>query len=536
MTGARILGGVRRLLGPLPSGAGPRIAWLVHRGLGAVLLVAFLSLGSQVQLLMGPHGLEPAAALMARARAIPGVGFFDLPTWMWLVRPTPAVLWVGIAVGAGLSVLAILGVRPRTALVAGAFVYLGFANGGGTFFGFQWDYLVVESCVVSALVPEDREAPWRHLVLRLLLAKLYLESGLSKWHSPIGDWRDGSAMGFYYWTAPLPTWVAFYMHHLPAWWHAFESRATLVLEILGPLCFFGPRRMRLAAFFSLTGLQVLNLATASYGFFVLNTLVLHLELLDDADLRWVARRLRVPRALLTLVLPTVRSDPREVAPPPRWLPSFLTGPWRSPWVRWLRPWVPGALAGLWILASLPGLAREAGHPVPVFEGLARVASRLHVASTYHLFAAVTRDRIEPEVEVETPAGWRRLDLWHKPGDPKRRPDFAWPNQPRVDFQMWFYGLGFRRGMPAWVHTLLVRLCRSPATVAPLFREPLPAHPLAVRMAFARYRFTSAAEKAATGDWWRTTFIGATTPMACGPAPAPAAAHAASRSAPPPRAR
>src|SRR5256885_8382782 len=43
-----------------------------------------------------------------------------------------------------------------------------------------------------------------HLLLRVLLFKLYFESGIAKWQSGLHDWHDGSAMTFYYETAPLP--------------------------------------------------------------------------------------------------------------------------------------------------------------------------------------------------------------------------------------------------------------------------------------------------------------------------------------------
>ena len=51
--------GLRRLLGGQPSG--PAVAGLFHRLLALVLLDAWLSLGSQVRLLIGARGLLPLA-------------------------------------------------------------------------------------------------------------------------------------------------------------------------------------------------------------------------------------------------------------------------------------------------------------------------------------------------------------------------------------------------------------------------------------------------------------------------------------------
>ena len=52
------------------------------------------------------------------------------------------------------------------------------------------------------------------------------------------------------------------------------------------------------------------------------------------------------------------------------------------------------------------------------------------------------------------------------GAPARAPPFVAPHQPRVDFRLWFYGLSYRRGMPAYVATLLERLCTDPEAIQP----------------------------------------------------------------------
>ncbi|MGH9420383.1 MAG: lipase maturation factor family protein, partial [Thermoanaerobaculia bacterium] len=106
-------------------------------------------------------------------------------------------------------------------------------------------------------------------------------------------------------------------------------------------------------------------------------------------------------------------------------------------------------------------------------------------------------------------------LRHKPGDVLRPPDLVAPHQPRVDFQLWFYGLSFQRGAPPYVSALLDRLCHAPDAVQALFREPLPAAPTAVRITFWRYRFSDAETKRSTGAWWVRTPIGETRPIACG---------------------
>src|SRR5690606_8570394 len=101
---------------------------------------------------------------------------------------------------------------------------------------------------------------------------------------------------------------------------------------------------------------------------------------------------------------------------------------------------------------------------------------LRLINTYHLFGHITRERIEPEVQLEVDGTWQTYDLWHKPGAVDRAPGLVAPHQPRVDFQLWFYGLSFRRGLPQYVATLLDRLCHDPPAVQPLFTRPLPERP------------------------------------------------------------
>jgi hypothetical protein len=72
-----------------------------------------------------------------------------------------------------------------------------------------------------------------------------------------------------------------------------------------------------------------------------------------------------------------------------------------------------------------------------------------------------------------------------------------PHQPRLDFQLWFYGLDYARGTPAYVVNLLDRTCNDPEAIAPLFSDGLPAKPQQVRLRFYRYRFSAHIRD----GWW-----------------------------------
>lgn len=506
-------------------GSGADVAWTFHRALALVFLAAWLSLGAQVRLLIGARGLLPLADLVeaARATAPGGLELRAFPSWL-VLAPRDGVLVGGAVAGITLAVLSLAGVATRLCVAAQTILYLGYAVACRTFLGFQWDNLLIEAGTLATFLPPGRAAPVAHFLFRALLFKLYFESGLAKWQSPVGDWRDGSAMTFYYQTAPLPTALAWFAHHLPAAWHHFESRATLAMELVVPFAAFGPRRARVAAAVALTSFQLANAATANYGFFCYLSAALHLFLLDDADVRgW--------RGRLAHLLPAVSARVGRIAawrpPSPlfalsclRWLHLPLL-PWRRRAVT-----VLGALgATAWVTLSLTegaflfAGADPASRAARPLTALLELEQPFRVVDSYHLFAAITRERIEPELQVETePGQWRALDFKYKPGPLERPPPLVAPHQPRVDFLLWFYGLSFKRRQPAYMTALLDRLCEDPAAVASLFTTTTPLHVRAVRIAFWDYRFTTPAERRATSAWWARRDVGAGPSIPCSPSP------------------
>src|SRR5207244_1078000 len=95
----------------------------------------------------------------------------------------------------------------------------------------------------------------------------------------------------------------------------------------------------------------------------------------------------------------------------------------------------------------------------------RVWAPFRLVNTYHLFGHITTERIEPELQTFDGTTWSARDLRHKAGDPRRAPSFVAPHQPRLDFQLWFYGLARERGAPEYVITLVDRMCNDPGAVA-----------------------------------------------------------------------
>jgi hypothetical protein len=492
---------------PWRFGSGAAVGALFGRLLAAVSIVAWASLGVQVRVLIGSRGLLPVADLAEAVRER-GLPFWQVPTvFRW--AHGDGLLVAGIGAGLLLSVVALVvgGTARRACFALSTALYLSYAIACRDFLSFQWDNLLVECGLLAVFLPSERPAPLVHLLFRVLLFKLYFESGLAKWQSSLRDWQDGSAMTFYYETAPLPTWLAFYAHNLPAWWHHLESRATLVLELVVPVAIFGPRRARLAAAAAFTLFQIANAATANYGFFCYLAATLHVFLLDDADVERA-------RAWLAARAPWLRlRAPRSERPARTWPRAAELA----------ARWTARAAAGAYLVVSLAEGLLVFGDAGPALERLAPVvalAEDLRLVNTYHLFASITRERVEPELETlpegaspDDDGAWTAHHLRHKPGDPARAPDFVAPHQPRVDFRLWFHGLAFRR-QPAYVSTLVERMCEDPAAVQGLFRDPLPPHPRAVRIVYWKYNFTTRAERRATGAWWRRARLAATRPAPC----------------------
>lgn len=482
----------------LKPGSGPVVARLYHRVFALICLAAWLSLASQIVLLIGSDGLLP----WNEYRAEHDLAFHAYPS-LFFWGASNATLLAGTWIGVGLSCAAFLGIAPRVCAAANALLYLSYVSVCRWFLWFQWDSLLIECALLAVFLPTDRKSFWAHTVFRLLLFKLYFESGVAKLHSPIHDWLDGSAMTFYYDTAPLPTWMGWYAHQLPEAWHVFESWLVLIGEVFGALLILGGRRMRLVALAGFTAFQLVNLATANYGFFCHLALAMHLFLLDDTDLERAYGFLaaRLPQA--------VRRLPTRV-PMPSWRPAL------SPRFRRI---AVGGLVGMWIGVSLvEGYARFGGYKG--LDGVRRYYVRTRAINSYHLFASVTRDRLEPTFQTQAADGtWTTHHLRHKPGAPDRPPNFVAPHMPRVDFRLWFYGLR-RSGTPGWVRNLVMRMCHNRAVVQPLFRSRLPERPRAVRIQLYRYNMTTISEKRATGRWWKRSFVRTAYITTCHPPPPP----------------
>lgn len=463
--------------------SGPECARLVHTALALVSLGAWLSLWSQVLLLMGWKGLTPVQMTLLQARGSNiDLTWFDFPSHLF-VSDSDASIVGGCVVGVALSLLALGGVWPRVMFALNGLLYLGYCVAAETFLGFQWDNLLVESCFIAALLPRTRTSPVAHWMGRALLFKVFFQSGIAKWKSSTGDWFDGSAMAHYYETAPIPTPLAWYAHHLPSGWHLLESWWTLFFELVLVWGVFLGRVPRTVALTAFSAFLVIDFATANYGFFVPLTAVWCLLLLPGSRTRSIWAR-------LCASLRRSPSTPTAAAPSRR-APTL-------------------AVAAIWSVFSLYMAS------IPVF-GLEvdynryRSLRKWRFANAYHLFSSITTRRHEPEFQT-SPDGqnWTAHAMVYKAGPVDRAPPFVAPHQPRVDFRLWFFGLNWQRTTPPYVANLLRRMCWDPEVVQPLFSTPLPSDTKFVRMVYWDHHFSNPG----SNDWWTRTKLDLSRTISC----------------------
>jgi hypothetical protein len=138
---------------------------------------------------------------------------------------------------------------------------------------------------------------------------------------------------------------------------------------------------------------------------------------------------------------------------------------------------------------------------------------LQIVNTYGAFGSVTKERDEIVIEgtsdesITDNTVWREYEFKGKPGDPSRMPPQVAPYHLRLDWLMWFAAMSSPSDHP-WFPELLLKLLEGDQAVLSLLRtDPFPgAPPKWVRAQLYSYRFTTPAERRATGRWWDRSFV------------------------------
>jgi hypothetical protein len=424
----------------------------------------------------------------------------------------------------------IFAIAPAISLFALFILYLSLTIAGQVFFNFQWDVLLLETGFLAIFFAPWRLWPKRFSVegvvpaannlraagdtaattiaatrtrqeelpvsraglflLKLLLFKLMLMSGVVKLTSGDGSWWNLTALDYHYWSQPLPTMFGWWADKSPEWFKHFSVAFCLMVEIVVPFFIWAPRRLRVISSGLLLVLQLAIGITGNYCFFNLLTIALCLLLIDDcvvASLRQKATQLRIVSTTQPAgcnAASSGRSVPRRLSNCGGVIVIIVTLP--------INVWL--------IFSAFKPLARPPSIVANLYERL----EAFRIVNGYGLFRVMTKDRCEIVLEGSANGiDWLPYEFKWKPGDVKRAPGWCAPHQPRLDWQMWFAALETPQENP-WLINLIFRLLHGSQDVSALFaRNPFSDKPPQyIRAMFYRYRFTTVDELRQTGAWWK----------------------------------
>jgi hypothetical protein len=351
-------------------------------------------------------------------------------------------------------------------------------------------------------------------LLRWEWFRIYFESGVVKIASGDYSWRHLTAMDDYYQNGPLPTWIGWYVQHLPHWFHAATTFMTLAAELGLVFMLFLPRRAKILCFFILTPFQIGIILTANYTFLNYLVLALGILLLDDGFLRsilperWKTVGMAAPaERVFEGTAPVTRASPME-----RWLEPVR----RTVTAICLLPvfYVTTVLLLSSVGTLFPSLSAVRWERSALLRWPVEKLEPFRIANSYGLFAVMTHERYEIEFQGTADGqNWVAYPFRYKPQDPTKAPGIYAPYQPRFEWNLWFASLGSWR-QNDWVLNAEARVLRNEPNVMTLFaRNPFSAQaPRQVRAVISQYWFTDRATKRKEGTWWRRQQLGLYAPV------------------------
>ncbi|HEY4320362.1 MAG TPA: lipase maturation factor family protein [Gemmatimonadales bacterium] len=456
--------------------------WLLQRSLAGIYLIAFAVAINQFRPLLGSRGLLPVPFML---RNTP---FWQSPSLFFLHYSdnfAALLSWVGIACAA----MAFTGVSERfgtpvSMITWGAMwlIYLSFVNVGQTWYAFGWESLLLESGFLAIFLGARNTAPpviviW---MFRWVLFRIMFGAGMIKLR---GDscWRDLTCLVYHYQSQPMPNPLSWFFNQFSLAANKLGVLFNHFSEIVVPFGYLLPwTGWRRAAGIITIIFQLTIVLSGNLSWLNWLTIVLAVSCLDDGLLRHV-----LPVHAGTLHALAV---PHQVA--------------------------IGALTVLVVLLSI----KPALNLVSSRQAMNTSFEPLHIVNSYGAFGSISRQRYEVILEgttdsVITPTSvWKEYQFKAKPGDLSRMPPWVAPYHLRLDWLMWFAALSKDFADP-WFLPLIARLLQNDRpTLSLMAGNPFADHaPVWVRARFYDYRFTTPAERKATGNWWSRTFVQEYTP-------------------------
>ncbi len=456
------------------------LSWLFLRGLALIYFAAFTSMAVQIEGLIGDNGILPIQSRLQEIAAIyPDRQFSVFPTLFWLDASDQALKLVCLA-GMASSVLLLLAVFERLALILCYGLYLSIAVAGQDFTAFQWDVFLLEAGFLGIFLTWG--SGFIVFLYRLLCARFMFMGGVVKMASGDPSWANLTALNYHYLTQPLPSPLAYYAYYLPHWFNRLCVAGVLVIELVIPFFVFLPRRFRLVAAWSFIALQLSIILTGNYNFFNLLTILLCLFLFDDAD---VESRLPVR---LVVAIARKKASPGPLA--------------HTCAAVWMGLVLLTCAVHIWI-------SQVRQMPVAPLTALVRMTSAFSLVNNYGPFAVMTTERNEIIVQGSNDgAHWQTYQFKYKPVNLDQKLGWNIPHQPRLDWQMWFAAMA-RPEADSWFARFMSKLQQgSPQVLALLGNNDFAEKPpLYLRALLYRYFYTTPEQRAATGQIWRREYLG-----------------------------
>ncbi|XP_004604493.2 lipase maturation factor 1 [Sorex araneus] len=492
--------------------------WLTRvvllRALAFVYSVAFLVALCQNKQLIGEQGLLPCHLYLRQLRQhfharVGWEAVSTAPTLLWLLDPSHmnSNLDALALLGLGISAFVLLTGCANMVLMATLWVlYTSLVNVGQIWYAFGWEAQLLETgflgvflCPLWTLSRLPRWTPTPWVVVwgyRWLIFRIMLGAGLIKLR---GDkcWWNLTCMDFHYETQPVPNPMAYFLHHLPWWFHRLEALSNHFLELVVPFFLILGRRMCALHGALQTLFQVILILSGNLSFLNWLTMVPSIACFDDAALGFLFPS--GPGGLKDQVR-KMQEETRGDRPPPRY----------SCVVRRVVNFALGLLvAGLSVPVIINLLSSK--------QVMNSSFNTLRIVNTYGAFGSITKERTEvvlqgtASINASAPdALWEEYEFPCKPGSLWRRPCLASPYHHRLDWLMWFAAFQTYEQNEWMLHLAGKLLVNDPEATSLLAHNPFQgrAPPRWVRGEHFKYKFSRpGGVHAAEAKWWIRKRIG-----------------------------
>lgn len=448
------------------------------RGLGLIYFNAFAIIFFQGDALWGHNGLLPIDTfvnMVLKHFGTPSNAFQNLPSLFYL-NPEIEIKFLGIA-GMVLAIPLIIGYANLILLALLWLLQLSFANSGQLFYSYGWETQLLELTFLSfffvPLIRGNSTPPSRIVIwsMRWMLFRLMLGAGLIKLR---GDpcWRELTCLIYHYETQPNPHPLSYIYHQMPAWFHNAGTIFNHFVELVVPLGYFGPKKIRRAAGVITVIFQLVLISSGNLAWLNWLTLLMCICCFDDEFLSWLGRN--------------------------RPLNSLFTPPFSRA--------VFQTVVYLTFSVSLIYLSRA-----PVLnlikddQAMNTSYDSWHLVNSYGAFGSIGKERGQIVISateskiLDEKTIWKEYEFFCAPGDITKRPCLITPYHYHLDWQIWFSSMRPEL-QERWLLRLMVRLLENDVAIRKLFRSVPFERPTYIKMDLYKYQFAEMKDWPET--WWK----------------------------------